>query len=88
MADNDPFSTIEAYYAESRFYKAKGKEKTDDTDILVILVKHPLVGLIRLVTTLECGTTNIYHHFGVPKKGEAEEPTILHALGDMNRCKK
>lgn len=31
--DNDSFSTVETYHAESRFYKAKGKEKVDETDV-------------------------------------------------------
>lgn len=43
-ADNDPFSTVETYHAESRFYKANEKGKVDDADVpTTIPVRHPLV---------------------------------------------
>lgn len=71
--DNDPFSTVETYHAESQFYKANGKRKADQVDIpTTILVKHPLAGFARPITPLECGTIDTYHRFEVPKKGGAE----------------
>lgn len=84
--DNDPFSTFEAYHTEARFYKMKGKEVADEEDVSVLFpIRHPRAGFTRLVTTLECGTVEIYHHFEVPKKGVAKKWIIFHALGDMDR---
>lgn len=59
MADNDPFSTIETYHAESQFYKANGIGKVDDADgPTTISVRYPLAGFTRLITPLKCGTVD------------------------------
>lgn len=51
MADYDPFSNVEAYYAKAQFYKVKAKGKADDEDVsVVILIRHPLVGFTQPVT--------------------------------------
>lgn len=85
-AVNDPFSVVETYHAESRFYKANGKGKVDDVDIpTTITVRHPLTGFTHPITPLKCGTIDTYHRFEVPKKGGVEKSIIFHALEDMDR---
>lgn len=71
MADNDPFSTVVTYHAESRLYKANGKGKVDDADVLTTIpVRYPLAGFTRPITPLECGTVDTYHRFEVLKRLE------------------
>lgn len=67
-ADNDLFSSVEAL-----FYKMMGNEVAKVEDVpITVLIKHPLVGFTRPMTSLEYGTIDTYHHFEVPKKGDAK----------------
>lgn len=48
-----PFSSVEAYHAETEFYKVKGKDVAGDEDVLVtVAIIHLLVGFTRPVTFL------------------------------------
>lgn len=43
----------------SRFYKANGKRKADETDVQnTIPIRHPLAEFTLPLTSLECGTIN------------------------------
>lgn len=69
-ADNDPFLSDEAYHAKARFYMVKGKDMAGDEDVPITgAIRHPLAGLSRLVTLLECRTVQTYHYLEAPRKG-------------------
>lgn len=81
-----PFSSVEAYHSKHNFIKVKGKELVGDEDVPVsVLIRHPLTGFIRPVTSLECGTIDTYHRFEVPKKGDDGRPITFHTLGDKDK---
>lgn len=46
-------------------------------------LKAPLIEFTKLMTLLDCGAVETYHHFKVPKKGKAKKPIIFLTLGDM-----
>lgn len=85
-ANNDPFSSAKSYHAEERFYKIKGKHVVDDEDVLVIvMLRHPLVGFTITVTPLEWGTTETYHHFEVLKKDQTKKSIIFYVLANIDK---
>lgn len=50
-------------------YKVKGKEFADEEHVPVkVPIRHPLAGFTRPVTSLECGTIDIYHRLRCPRK--------------------
>lgn len=50
-----------------------------------VAIGNPVMGYTSPVTPLECETGEIYHHFDVPKKGQAKKWIIFHTLEDMDK---
>lgn len=64
----------------------KSKDITGDQDVAVTVANsRPLAGFTRPSTPLECRIVQTYHHFKVPKKGQAKTLIIFHALGDIDK---
>lgn len=83
-ADDDPFSSVKAYHAETRFYKMKGKEVGNDEDVPVTVpIRHPLVGFTRLMTRWNVGRSIHSTALSYPKKVMPKNQSSC--LGNMDR---